>query len=175
MKISPLVSIPARYGFLAGLLGVAMIIVLFYAGRHPFLIPPVLDFRIILFAVLIFFALREYREYANQGVLYFWQGIVGSYSFIIAFAILGTIAVIVFGSFVPEFVTSYITRMTDMMVQSKANIIEAVGAEAYEIQLKNMPQTTVYTLAADYFLKSLVIGLFLSVIISVIARRIPKL
>jgi len=173
MKISPLIVIPARYGLLAGLLGAVMIVVLFYAGRHPFLIPPFLDFRVLLFAVLIFFALREYREYANSGVLYFWQGVLGSYAFIGAFALVGTSAVIITGLAEPDFVGQYVTAMTNLMVQSKANIVEAVGPEAYEIQLRNLPGTTVYTLAADYFLKSLLIGLFLSVIISVIARRIP--
>ena len=75
---SPLVRVCARYGIIAGVLCILILISLFYMGKHPFLVNPFLDFRVPLFGVLIFFALKELRDYYQDGVLFFWQGTAGS-------------------------------------------------------------------------------------------------
>src|SRR3989337_745738 len=100
--MKPLVKISMRYGVLAGFFGFALLVGLYYMGRHPFLIPVYMDFRIILFTVFIFFALREIRD-RQEGILYFWQGIFASFLFTLSYAILATLMLAVFINAVPDF------------------------------------------------------------------------
>ena len=95
-SLTPLIRVCARYGAMAGLLGSALLIILYYLGRHPFLIPVFLDFRIVLFGIFIFFCLKEYRDTLRQGIIYFWEGMIGSLVFVMAFAGIGALCSILF-------------------------------------------------------------------------------
>ena len=77
MNRSPLIKLSIQYGAVAGGLAAALLIASFYLGRHPLMISPYLDFRILLFGIFIFFSLKELRDYEQGGELYFWQGMLG--------------------------------------------------------------------------------------------------
>jgi hypothetical protein len=168
---SPLLRIPFRYGLLGGVIGCMAIAVLYYMGRHPFLLPVIFDFRIIIFAVFIFFSLKEIRDYYQGGVLFFWQGMVGSYALIITSALIGSVFTFAFAKWNAYFLSSYIEKLQQQMLGYKEDIIKSVGPDAYRQQLAKLPVTSPADLAGDYFLKSLIIGLFLAIIISVILRK----
>ena len=68
----------------------------------------------------------------------------------------------------------YIRVMTEQMTSNRELLIQNVGEEAYNQQMAKLPVTTAGALAGDYFLKSIIIGLFLTIILSVIMRRQPK-
>ena len=171
---NPLLKIPFRYGLLGGTVGSIAIAVLYFIGRHPFLIPVYFDFRIFIFAVFIFFCLKELRDYYQQGVLFFWQGMVGSYVFIVTSALIGSGFTWCFARWNAGFLPSYIEKLQQQMLGFREEIIRSVGAEAYNQQLNKLPSTSPMDLAGDYFLKSLIIGLFLAIIISVILRKQPQ-
>lgn len=73
-----------------------------------------------------------------------------------------------------KFLPTYIEKLQMQMLGYKAEIIKSVGAEAYNQQLAKLPLTSPMDLAGDYFLKSMIIGLFLAIVISVILRKQPK-
>ena len=171
---SPLLRIPFRYGLLGGVIGSIVIAVLYFIGRHPFLLPVIFDFRIILFAVFIFLSLKELRDYYLQGVLFFWQGMIGSYVFIFTSALIASGFTWCFAKWNSEFLPSYIEKLQEQMLGYKQEIITSVGVDAYNQQLAKLPFTSPLDLAGDYFLKSMIIGLFLAIIMSVILRKQPK-
>ncbi len=171
---NPLIKVPFRYGLLGGVIGSIVIVVLYFIGRHPFLLPVIFDFRIILFAVFIFFSLREVRDYYLQGVLFFWQGMVCSYIVIITSALLGSLFTWAFASWNSQFLPSYIEKLHQQMLSYKEQIISSVGTDAYNQQMTKLPLTSPLALAGDYLLKSMIIGLFLAIIMSVILRKQPK-
>src|SRR5690606_40385607 len=74
-SLKPLLFICVRYSLIAGGLMVLFFVLTYYTGHHPLMIAPFLDFRIVLFGMFIFFALREFRERFNYGTLHFYQGI----------------------------------------------------------------------------------------------------
>jgi hypothetical protein len=171
---SPLFKIPFRYGLIGGAIASIVIAVLYFFGSHPFLIPVVFDFRIILFGVFIFFSLKELRDYYLQGLLFFWQGMIGSFVFITISAIIGSFFTWGFARWNSNFLPSYIAKLQTQIVSYKKEIITSVGAEAYNQQLAKLPLTSPLDLAGDYFLKSMIIGLFLAIIITSILRKQPK-
>jgi len=167
----PLFKIPFRYGLIGGVLGCIVIASLYYMGRHPFLLPVIFDFRIVIFSVFIFLCLKEVRDYYQQGNLLFWQGMIGSYVFIGTSAVMGSVFTWGLAKWDSHFLPSYISNLQEQMRNFQKQIEESVGAQAYQEQLAKLPGTSALDLAADYFLKSLIIGLFLTIIISVVLRK----
>ena len=170
----PLVEVSVRNGAIAGVLGMVLLIGLYYLGHHPFLIPVFFDFRIILFGVFIFFTLKEFRDYFQQGVLFFWQGMMMSLLFTSLFAIIAFLIIWGFAGWKPGFVSSYIALTVEQARAMPPEIIERIGKANYENSLKALPATRGIDLALLYFGQSFVISFFLSIIISVVLRRQPK-
>jgi hypothetical protein len=173
-KISPLVSIGVRNGLIAAGLSIALLIAMYYMGRHPLMVSPFLDFRILLFGVFILFTLREFRESHQEGALYFWQGMMGSFITVSVTATLASLMLLAFCAFEPTFMPSYIEAMTDYLKTFPKEDIARIGKDIYERNLALLPSTNSKQVAGLYFAQSIVIGLFVSIILSVILRKQPK-
>jgi len=174
-RIPVLVRGPLRFGFIAGVLGFGLVVVLYFIGTHPFLIPVFLDFRVVLLAVFIVFSLKELRDYYFKGILYFWQGMIASFVLTIVFAVTASGLIVAFGTFVPEFVSHYVDQFLAQAKEFPPEVIERIGKEAFERNLATLPSTTAFDLALLYFWQCFVISFFISIIISVILRRQPQI
>ncbi|NOT74443.1 MAG: DUF4199 domain-containing protein [Cyclobacteriaceae bacterium] len=171
---SPMVKVSARYGAIAGVLCIIFLVTFFYMGRSPFLINPYLDFRVPLFALLIFFSLKEVRDYYNGGILYMWQGMGTSMLFVAFAALIAALGIVIFGTIQPQFLADYVTEFTKQIRELPADRVEQIGKETLDRSLNALPKTTIGDLASLYVWQSFVMGFFISVIISVILRRQPK-
>lgn len=174
-RVPRLVFIAVRNGLLAGVLGIIFLSVLYYVGRHPFLFPIYFDFRIIMLSVFVVMSLKELRDDHQQGLLSFASAMMCAFLFTLVFAVLVMGFVWLFSVLNPSFVTDYINLMTIQLKSLDPAIIEQLGKDAYERNLAALPATNGGTLAFDYFIKSLMISFFVSIIISVILRRQPKI
>ena len=172
--MSPLVKVSVRYGVLAGIVGSFVTIGLYYMGAHPLLIPAYMDFRIVLCAIFIFFALREIRDYHYEGKLHLWQGLFASFLFAIIYGILASAILVIFMLVVPAFLADYIVLATQLMKSYSPGEIEKMGKEIFNSNLEKLPATNAYDIGWPYFFGSLRNSLFLSIILSVILRRQPK-
>lgn len=167
-----LLRICIRYGLVAGVLSGILLIVLYYAGRNPFLISPFLDFRIFIFGIFIYFSLREFRDFKQGGLLYFWQGLIGSFIVVFVSSVLSSATLYVFGTWESEFVSSYIEGMDTYLRSFPPEEIARIGKEAYERNLNALPSTNIAMLVQTHFAQGMLIGFFISIILSVILRRI---
>ena len=70
-----------------------------------------------------------------------------------------------------NFLTEYIRISTGQLVTNKDLFIETIGEKTYTETLAQLPATQPIHLAVDYLLKSIPIGLFLTIILSVLLRR----
>jgi hypothetical protein len=175
MKInSPLITITARNGAIAGLMASTLLLILYAAEKHPFLIPVYADFRIFLFGIFIFFSLKEFRDRNNAGLLYFWQGMMGSYVFIAAFSVITALAIIIIAWVQPDFIAEYVRLFTEQAHAGAAEAIQQMGEENFERNLQALQATNGSERALVYFLQSIWISFFISIVISIILRRQPK-
>ncbi|HWA35798.1 MAG TPA: DUF4199 domain-containing protein [Cyclobacteriaceae bacterium] len=170
---APLVRVCARYGAIAGGLCMLFLVSLFYMGKHPFLVNPFLDFRVPLFAVLIFFALKEVRDYYQEGVLFFWQGTGGSLIFVAVCSVIAAAGIMLFGALQPLFLADYVTEFTRQIENLPPETVEQIGKDVVAMNLEKLPTTTIRDLAGLYVWQSFIMSFFISVIISVILRRQP--
>jgi len=171
---SPLIQVSLRYGTVAGVLTFILMVAMFFIGRHPLLIAPYLDFRILLFGVFIFFTLKEVRDYYQQGELYFWQGLIGGGLTVFIATLLASIGLFVFGMYNAEFVPEYIRLMTEYLKTFPPEVIEQIGKDIYESNLEALPATNITGLVETYFAQGIAIGFFVSIILSVILRKQSK-
>jgi len=163
-----------RYGLVAGAVGFALLLILYYSNHHPFLIPVFIDYRIALLAIVFLFALRELRDYHYKGVLQFWQGLVGSFLITLIFGIVASTALYLFASYHQAFVQSYIDLSLKQVQAFTDEDINRIGRDVYEAGIASLKQADAYFLATRYFEQSVIISFFISIIISVILRRQPK-
>jgi hypothetical protein len=171
---NPLFRIVIRYGLVAGVLGFALLVILYYAGRHPFVIPVFFDFRILLFALVLVFSLRDFREFHNEGLLSFAQGMVGSFVLTFAYALVSSILLFAFVSWNAEFLSSFVELTLEQAKSYPVEDIERMGRETFEQGLMAIKEADAAYLAKRYFFQSFIISFFISIIISVILRRQPK-
>ncbi len=172
--MSPLIKVPLRYGLIAGVLGIILTILLYYFVQHPLLVSPYMDFRIFIFGVFIFFALKELRDFSFGGVLYFWQGMIGAFVLTLVFAFIGSAGLVLFIHFEGEFLTSYVRLFQEQLRGMPPEMIDKIGKDVYERNLELLPTTNAMGLAYTWFVQSLVIAFFISIVLSVILRRQPK-
>lgn len=168
-----LIKFALRYALAGSVIGFLVLVSVYFLGRHPFLIPVIFDFRLLLLSTLLFLTLRSYRV-SRQGILYFWQGMIGGFFLHLFYGAAVSLYILLFGIFHPGFVSSYINTLTLQFQKNEKVIIERVGSKSFHQQLAKLPYTTIFDLASDYFLKSLLIGLFLTIIFSIILRKQPK-
>lgn len=171
---SPLVMVMLRFGLIAGALITLLMIGFFYLGQHPLLVSPYLDFRILLFGVFIYFGVREFREVHHNGLLYFWQGMIGSYLLVFISMLVASAGVLIFSQAEPRFVSSFVETYTTYLKSFAPEDIERIGKQAYEGKLASVSLMNGMQLAQSYFIQGIVIGLFVGVILSAILRKQPK-
>jgi Protein of unknown function (DUF4199) len=173
-RIPPLVRIPLKYGVLGGVLSIAFAISFYYLGKHPFLIPPFFDIRVLLIAIFLFFSLLEVRDYFFDGILFLWQGMAGSLIYLGIMASIGMAGLMAFGTYNPDFVEAYIAQGIAQIKSIPPSSIEQIGQQAVDEVLKSLPKTTLHQMALKYTGQTFAIGFFVMIIISVILRRQPK-
>lgn len=173
-SIPRLAFIAIRNGLIAGGLDFVFILTLFYIGKHPFLFPVYFDFRLILFSVFMVMGLKELRDYHQQGLLSFGEGMVSNLLFTTVFALFIAALILLFCAIEPGFVSNYIEIATAQLKTLEPAIVERLGKAVFDKSLNTLPGTTARDLAIDYMIKSFIISFFISIIISVILRRQPK-
>jgi hypothetical protein len=173
-RFSPLTAVPLRNGLIAGLLGFFLLVVLYFMGKHPFLFLIFFDFRILLFAVFMTLTLKEIRDSHQEGIIFFWQGMIANLIFTVLFAVITGALIWLLCILYAPFLSNYIITALAQMKALPAEVITRIGKDAHESNLTALAATNGYTLAKHYFWQSFILSFFISIIISVILRRQPK-
>ena len=168
----PLFKVPIKYGVIGSVLGMVVFVVLVSRGTNPLITSILFDYRLLLFPLFIFFATKEFRDYANDRKLHYWQGMTLGLVVYGSMAILMSTFLIAYGrwfntSFLQDYIDTSISRMEGM----NSKLVEAIGEDRIKQTIELLPLTTLNDLALDYLLKSVVIGLFFTILISLILRK----
>ena len=104
--------------------------------------------------------------------MHFWQGMAMGMIAYILMAFGAALFIYFFGEISStNFMLEYIRISTGQLVTNKDLFIETIGEKTYTETLAQLPTTRPIHLAVDYLLKSMPIGLFLTIILSVLLRR----
>ena len=126
----------------------------------------------LILAIFIFFALKEFRDRYNNRELHFWQGMTGGVINYLTIAFISALFIYVMTEIIdPTLTTNYIEGRIELLNQNKQTLIETMDEETYLEAIAGVMETTPFDLALDDFLKKSIIGLFLTIIIAVILRK----
>lgn len=171
---NPLLLVPFKYGFIGSLMIILGLIVLFYLGRHPLLLNPILDARIPIYALITFISFKVFRDQYNGGIMHFWQGMaIGLIAYMVMTLGAALFIFIFSGIGNTHFLEEFIRIKSEQLIANKEAYIAAygVGEEAYNYAIEGLPLTQASDLALHYIRQSIPIGLFLTIILSVLLRR----
>ena len=167
-----LIQIAIKFGLIGAVMNILALVVLFYIGKHPLLLNPLLDARWPLFGLFIFFSIKMLRD-ENEGILHFWEGLSLGFLVYLIMAQMAAAFIAVFGAIEStQFLSTYIAvEMEQINANKEALIQNNIDEKTLTDALKILPDTTANNLAFDYFLKSMPIGLILTLLLSVLMRR----
>lgn len=170
---NPLLSVPIKFGSFAGILAITMFFVLYFMELNPFVESRLMD--IILLPIFIFFSLKDFRDVRNGGVLHYWQGMTVGVLMYLLMATISALFIYIFTTWIdPNVLHEYIADRVNLMQESKVQFLEQLGEDTYEKAIVDVSATKPITLAIDDFLKKSIIGLMLTIMISIILRKQPK-
>lgn len=170
---SSIFRVAFRYGLISGALVMAFILLMFYLDKHPFLVNPFLDPRVPVLGLMLFFGLKELRDYFQSGVLYFGQGMVTSFLITLLCAAICWGGILVFASLDDRFVTTFIAQATEQTKSFSPEDIERIGKATFEQSLAELQKADKFFMAGRYFFQTFIISFFISLIVTVIVRRTP--
>ncbi|MGF1638828.1 MAG: DUF4199 domain-containing protein [Cyclobacteriaceae bacterium] len=170
LKQNPLIMVGGKYGLAGAFVGMFAMLFLFWLNKNPMIYARYFD--VILVPVFVFFAIREFKIYRNQGKLHFWQGMsLGFISYMLISILSGIFVLLLLYGLAPDLFTEYMSNRMALLAESKEEIISSIDANAYAQTLENLQNTKPWHLALDDFLKKSIIGLFLTILFSIILRK----
>jgi hypothetical protein len=99
---------------------------------------------------------------------------LGTFVFILVAAVFSTLLLLLFCVIETDFIPSYIEALTAYLKTFSEDDINRIGKEVFERNVQALPATNAKQIAGKYFMQSMTIGFFVSIILSVILRKEPK-
>lgn len=168
---SPLLAVPIKYGLVGGILSVLIFSIIYVLGKNPLIIYRDFDFSFLLLPIFIAFSIKEFRDNWNNRSLKFGEGMtVGFINYLIVATISG-VFIFIFLNIESFMLAEYISDRSLLIMNIKDDMIKTMGQEVYQQTYNDLQDTTAYVIALDDFLKKIFIGLFLTIIISIIFKK----
>ncbi len=169
---TPLLSVPLKYALIGSVLIIMLFFVIVFFDNNPLLSNKAAT--IPLSIIFIFFSIKEFKNYHNQRILHFWQGMAVGYLTYGLIAVLTALFLWGYASaFGTDLLPGYITNRTAFIMNHKENFIEQFGEETYRETLADIKVLTLATLVWEDLKKILLVGLFITLIIAIVMRRNP--
>jgi hypothetical protein len=166
----PLLTTGLKYGAAGGVIAIGLFLALWLMNENPLDSLRMFDF--ILIPLFVFFTLKEVRDYHYQGRLLYWQGMTAGFVCYISLAAVSAIFIYIFLSFAD---TALLIRHQQenlaVLMDDPQKWIEQVGQQAYTKALEEIKELTALDLALDDFLKKVLIGLFITGIITLFYKK----
>ncbi len=144
--------------------------VLYFIDLNPLINGKFSDF--ILIPIMVFFAIKEYRDYENQEKLWFWQGMsIGFINYIT----IGIFSALFVGAFIfwidGQVLMEYINNRVEYLMTHKQEILKEMNEDRFNGTIEDVKKISAMDVIWDQILRKMIIGLFLTIILSVFLRK----
>lgn len=166
-----ILKLSARYGLATGVMLFLAMLVFYYVQGIVTQEPIILLLDVLTIAMFLFLSMREFKFRYNGGELRFYHGMSIGFTLYIVGIIAYSVLFVLFVELVAtDFVDQYIIQAREFLLASKDANIEELGAESFNKQLEQLPNTKVSTLALDAAIRKLLVGFGLAPILSIALR-----
>ena len=167
---SPYVRVPLRFGSVGGLVSIALFVALYLLDKNPLVTIRIAD--VFIIPIFIFFGIREFKDYYNQRKLRFWQGMSIGIATYVIIALLSAICVFIIVYFVDDALfQDFVSNSVSDLLDKKEALVEQFGEESFNATLEKTSSMKKIHLPVDDFIKKCIIGLFLTIVFSIILRK----
>jgi len=176
-KQSPLfLKTSLKFGAVGGCLVSIFFLVIYFFDKNPLIAFREFYFGMLLLPMFIFFSIKEVRDYKNSGRLRFWQGLIVGFLTYVSMAFVFIFFVQFFVYYIDnQLMEDYIEDGVNLVQSMQEEITSRVGESEYKRILKEMKEVSLFASLKDFSEKVLisfsVIGLFLTILISVFLRK----
>lgn len=166
----PLFTTGLKYGIAGAFISIGLFLTLWLLKENPLDSLRMFDF--ILIPLFVFFTLKEVRDYHYKGRLLYWQGMTAGFVCYASLAAVSAIFIYIFLSFADtDLLMRHQQENLAVLMDDPQKWIEQVGQQAYNKALEEVRNITALDLALDDFLKKLLIGLFMTGIITLFYKK----
>ena len=163
-----------KYSILCGVFLSGLFFVSLRFGSNPILDQRHFFFDLAVFFLFIFFAGKEYKDFRNGGILYFWQGISLGFIVLIPATLLFSIFLFVIFYQYPELIEQYREGAKSMVDAQKELYVETFGEEAIQDQYKQIESRQSIDLILRNSGWKVLTGFLVTPVVSIILRRKPN-
>lgn len=169
----PFIYTPIKFGVTGAALIISMFLVFYFSSANPLVEMGMFDFFIL--PIFLFLGIKEYRDTFNNKLLEFWQGMTLGFFCYLVIAILTSLFILFFVTVInPDVLDTYVVSRLEILESGRENIIEKMGENSYQESLLEIKNITLSDVILDNFLKKTMIGMLLTIMISIITKRKPK-
>ncbi len=172
MDKSQLIKVPLKYGVAGGILCIVLFLTLYLSGEYPLeMTSYFMSGGIIL--IMLFFCIKELRDYKYGGKLLYWQGMSAGAVCVFLIALLSGIFVYVYSAHIDSgFLADHSRQVTEALMNDPQGWVERHGQELYDKMLRESRQLiSPVDLGFDDFLKKFLIGFFLTTVVALFFKR----
>ncbi|GAB3197498.1 hypothetical protein ABID22_003405 [Pontibacter aydingkolensis] len=164
-----IIRVGVRYGVLCGVVCFVLVMVLYFAGTNPF--GDMGRITYLPIPIFIFLAIRYFKLF-HEGEIGFGRGFRVGLSVSFYTALSAAMLVFLFVSFAgPEILQNHIAEMKMLLEETREEQIKLIGKENFETGYKAIDTLTPSMLAADDFLRRILVGGVFSLVAAVFFRK----
>jgi hypothetical protein len=169
-----MVKISIKYAITCGIFLLILFFLTRYFGVDPFIDLGQLLFDLLIFFIFIYFAQNEFKKYHHGGILHFWQGMTIGFMVYLPGVLFFCGGLWIAMLIDPEILTSYQQAAMKLLEDQSKMYIEQFGEDQYLEQQKAIENTTISSMIFTALIKKILVGLFITPVVSIILRKIPK-
>lgn len=172
MDKSQLYKVPLKYGLAGGVLSLFIFLFLYWGGTYPLEVGTYVVNAFVM-GVMLFFSVKELRDYKFNGKLEYWQGISAGLICVLLISLISSLFLIIFINYLdPELPVQHQQYMTEKVVSNKDELIESQGTEVYEQMIsQTRKKASPWLIGLDDFIKKGIIGFFLTTVMALAFKR----
>ena len=167
-------KVSIRYALFCSLFLVGLFFLSGVFGINPLIDLTHLFFDILIFAVFIFFGLKDFKTNFGEGYLHFWQGMTIGFFIYSLTALVFTVVLVVYFLIDQSAIPEYKEAAISFLESRRAVYEEQFGIEGFKVQLEGVEKVTLTDLVVSSAVKKIIAGFFVTPVISIILRKKPK-
>lgn len=162
-------KVGVKYGAISSVLFTLVFAGVYLLEMNTYIEVRVFDF--LLIPIFVFFALYEFRS-LNKGYLEYAQGMTLGLMTVLFLAVVSSFIILLFHFSIDEGqLGEYIEMSLQALEENKEKVTEKMDFESYESAKKDLEKAGIGSVALDNLFKKNIIGLLLTVMISIILRK----
>lgn len=170
MYFTPVWKTSLRFGVIGGVLSIALFLLLSFLDQNPLNKGKYFDFFLMLFILLT--GLKYFRDAENQRRMKFIQGVgVGLATSFVVGALTSGFLWIYLAKIDPTTLDLFKDSGIQYLLQNRAVVLEDIDQDTLDKTIQEIKSLSVNDMVLDDILRKLIIGLFLSTILSVFLRK----